>query len=129
MTTISQRAMASIGPRDLPIDPTDLDHAREAWRLAALRASEAKEIAERMTDGRRTALAAIIDELIRSGKRTTEAERLALISEDWATYTEAMVSARRAARDLEIAAEDADRHYWSINNRHATERAERRMSR
>lgn len=129
MSTISQRAVASIGPRDMPIDPGDLNHAREAWRLAALRASEAKEIAERMTDGRRTALAAIIDELIRSGKRTTEAERLALISEDWATYTEAMVSARRAARDLEIAAEDADRHYWSINNQHATERAERRMSR
>lgn len=129
MSTISQRAVASIGPRDMPIDPGDINHARETWRLAALRASEAHEIADRMREGKRTALAAIIDGFIRSGRRTTEAERLALISDDWATYRESMLQAARAARDLDIEAANADRLYWSINNQHATERAERRMSR
>lgn len=129
MTTISQRAMASTGPRDMPIDPGDLNHAREVWRLAALRASAAKEIAERMTDGKRTAFAAIEDKFRKGGMRATDAERAALISDDWATYIETMVEARRAARDLEIEANNADRLYWSVNNQHATERAERRMSR
>lgn len=129
MSTISHRAMANAGPRDMPIDPGDLNHAREAWRIAALKASAAKEIAERMTEGKRTALAAIEDEYRKAGMRATDAERAALISDDWATYVESMVEARRAARDLEIEADNADRVYWSINNQHATERAERRMSR
>lgn len=129
MSTISQLAVANTGPRDMPIDPGDLNHAREVWRLAALRASAAKEIAERMTDGKRTAFAAIEDEYRKVGMRATDAERAALISDDWATYIETMVGARRAARDLEIEADNLDRVYWSINNQHATERAERRMSR
>lgn len=128
MSTISRRAMASIGPRDMPIDPGDLNHAREAWRLAALKASAAKEIADRMTEGKRTALAAIEDEYRKAGMRATDAERAALISDDWATYVESMVEARRAARDLEIEADNADRLYYALVGMQATNRAEMRMT-
>lgn len=130
--SISQRALEASNrgrtSQEFPPDIGDLDHLRERWRIAALKASEAKAIAERMTEGKRSAFEAIVLDLMALGEKQTHAERLAAVSDDWATYRETMIEARKAARDLEIAADNADREYWSLNNRQANDRAEKRMT-
>lgn len=131
MSKISERAIEAsrrVEAQGFHPDVTSLDHLREVWRIAALRASEARHAAERLQEGKRSAFEGIALDLIEAGERSTMAERKAAVSQDWKDYTDAMVDARRVARDLQIEADNADRIYWQRNNAEARERAELRKT-
>ncbi|MFZ1743899.1 MAG: hypothetical protein WAT93_13670 [Pontixanthobacter sp.] len=131
MSKISDRAIAAsrrVEAQEFHPDVTSLDHLREVWRVAALRASEARHIAERLAEGKKSKFEGIVLDLIAAGQRATMAERMAATSEDYAEYLDAMIDARRAARDLQIDADNADRIYWQRNNDEARQRAEMRRT-
>lgn len=131
MSKISDRAIAAsrrVEAQEFHPDVTSLDHLREVWRVAALRASEARHVAERLAEGKKSKFEGIVLDLIAAGQRSTMAERMAATSVDFSEYLDAMVDARRVARDLQIEADNADRIYWQRNNAEARERAELRKT-
>lgn len=123
--TISARASAGVAQTNL-----DRDRLREQWRLAALEWSRAEDNASRLEEGRKLLLDDMTLRLVEGGEKSMAlAEKKARVSEQFRGYLRKMHDARRIANDLKIEASAADRIYWDHNNREATERAERRMSR
>lgn len=131
MSTISERARATIVPTPLPIDRTNRDHLREVWRLAALQWSAAEDNASRLEEGRKLILADAILSMKEGADKMSDAQadRLARTTDQFRSYLRKMHDARRAANDLKIEAENANRIYWENVTVEANERVERRMSR
>lgn len=114
---------------DIPRDVRDRDRLREEWRIAAKSAVDAEDIASRLEEGRKIVLDEITLSFVEKGESVSKAERMARTSERFKKYVRDMHAARKAANDLKIEAQNADRLYWSNVGHEANERAERRMSR
>lgn len=128
--SISQRAIGNGGGvSDVPRDPTDRDRLREEWRLLALASAKARNHADRLTEGRKILLALMTRRLTDTGMAANKAEIEARSSTQFQEHVELMHVARLAADEAWIAAENADRLYWSNVSQEADSRTERRMSR
>jgi hypothetical protein len=129
---VSQRAIAASSRplvADIPPDPNDRDRLREEWRLAADEFVRLDDRAQRLKDGKTIFRDELTATLIENGMAVSTAERTANTSDAYKTYLRKMHDARLAAALAENEMIDRDRRYWAHNNREATERAERRMSR
>lgn len=115
----------------LPVDRRNRDHLREQWRLKALDCSAAEDNARRLEEGKKLVMADAVSRLKAQNDKLSEAaaERIVRTSEQYKGYLRKMHDARRAADDLKIMAEDANRVYWEQVGQEADERTERRMSR
>lgn len=115
--------------RTLQPNPTDRDHLREQWRLAAMEWARAEDIASRMEEGRRVVMDQITLELVKAGDSVAKAEKVARTSERFLKYLKSMHDARKVANELRIQKENADRAYWEQVSVEAQSRAEMRMTR
>lgn len=126
MSTISERATASIKPIDYPRDGMDRDRLREEWRLSAMAWAHAKDTSERLDEGRKMLLDRMTLELRAGGMPEAKARMTARTSDQFKGFLERMHQAKRAASDAWIAMQNADRIYWAHVGQEATDRAERR---
>lgn len=114
---------------DVPVDLSDRDHIREAWRLKAHEHVKAESRARQLEEGRKVLLSKMILKLIEAGTPTTKADKVARASDEFGKYLRTMFDAREAADDLKIEVENLNRIYYENASREANERIERRMSR
>lgn len=121
----------ALGIREMKRDPNDLDRLREEWRVKADAAAHAEDTWARMKDGKQIVFDELVETLREQNPSMTvaTAERMARTSDVYAKFLEKMHAARLAFRLAENEERDADRIYWETNNRHANERAEKRMTR
>lgn len=134
MPTTSERAIAarngpSDGPRDFPVDPLNVDHMRETWRVMAEKLAECEAKLDDMKH-RRTVLR---DELVLAcmdqGIAKAKADMIANTSKTYTDFLDKLKDATAYTKKLAVNVEAAHMLYWRANNREANERSERRMSR
>lgn len=111
----------------------DRDHLRERWRLAAVEAAQAEDIAARRKEGKAIFLDSLVETLIeqeekKGGKLAqSKAERVARTSDAFRGYLRSMHDSRLKAEMLRIAERDLDRQYWACVSAEATYRTEARL--
>lgn len=130
MTSISELAQKQIIPRDMP-EMEKRKHLSEMVRVAEMEWIGLKDTADRLEEQRKVIVAQMKTNLRGAGlaKSGAEAEEMALCSDEYRKFVDAMHDARRYANEAKARLSSLERDYWGAVSLEASERQQMRMSR